>query len=71
MGSVRTVDLIDFYEQNLWNGIIGNQNRVQSPNMTQFIYPLPLGTGVTKPFENSNEHFPWCVVVDSNLRLRL
>ena len=52
----------DFYERALLNGIVGNQNQKASPNMTQFIYMLPLGGG-----GNWVEHFSppasWHVLV--------
>jgi len=50
----------DFYERALWNGLIGNQNLLD-PNMTQYIYMLPLGGGnITKPWGKSNSDFPCC-----------
>lgn len=56
----------DFYERALLNGVVGNQNRLD-PNMTSYIYMLPLGQGngpqggvVTKEWGKSNEGFPCC-----------
>merc|ERR1719247_847047 len=54
----------DFYERALLNGIVGNQ-KILSPNETQYIYMLPMGgapTGgaVTKAWGNSNHGFPCC-----------
>eukprot|EP00756_Hemistasia_phaeocysticola_P014971 Hpha_TRINITY_DN15377_c2_g13::TRINITY_DN15377_c2_g13_i1::g.88518::m.88518/K09955/K09955; uncharacterized protein len=52
--------LADFYERAMWNGIIGNQNK-EDPNMTQYIYMLPLGGGgIRKPWGRSDFAFPCC-----------
>lgn len=51
--------LADFYERALLNGIVGNQNRL-NPNMTSFIYMLPLGGVVRKPWQSSNQGFACC-----------
>jgi len=51
--------LADFFERALLNGMMGNQNRL-NPNMTRFIYMLPLGGVVRKPWSDSNRGFPCC-----------
>jgi hypothetical protein len=51
--------LFDFYERALYNGLIGNQNRLD-PTMTSFIYMLPLGPGVHKAWGRSDDGFPCC-----------
>ena len=53
------VSLADFYEKAMLNGIVGNQKRDAAS--TSFIYMLPLGgTGMTKPWGNSQRDFPCC-----------
>lgn len=53
----------DYYERALLNGLIGNQN-VQGPytgDDVGFIYMLPLGPSVTKPWGSGiNSGFPCC-----------
>ena len=51
--------LFDFYERAIWNGILGNQNRLD-PAVTSFIYMLPMGSGVKKPWGKSNYGFVCC-----------
>ncbi len=52
--------LADFYERALLNGMTGNQRRLD-PNMTSFIYMLPLGGGgLRKGWGTSNTGFPCC-----------
>ncbi len=56
---------MDFYERALFNGLIGNQNRLapydEPSGTTGFIYMLPLGGGgITKPWGASNVGFPCC-----------
>ena len=56
----------DFYERALFNGLIGNMNRLPpynpSSHQVGFIYMLPLGGGgITKPWGNSVDGgFPCC-----------
>lgn len=49
----------DFYERAILNGIIGNQNRLDS-SMTSYIYMLPLGGVQTKAWGKSDFGFPCC-----------
>eukprot|EP00050_Salpingoeca_kvevrii_P017944 m.69452 g.69452 ORF g.69452 m.69452 type:complete len:836 (-) comp7818_c0_seq2:170-2677(-) len=50
----------DYTERALLNGIMGNQNQLD-PDMTSFIYMLPLGgSGLHKPWGKSNSGFPCC-----------
>jgi hypothetical protein len=57
----------DYYERALMNGLVGNQNRQgpyapdANPNTVGFIYMLPLGPAVTKPWgDGINAGFPCC-----------
>jgi hypothetical protein len=57
--------LADWYERSLFNGLIGNMNRLNPYNASEhvvgFIYMLPLGgSGLTKPWGASTEGFPCC-----------
>jgi len=54
----------DFYERALFNGLLGNQNRLspydESTHSTGFIYMLPLGGANNKPWGSSITGFPCC-----------
>lgn len=54
----------DFYERALWNGILGNQRRVDPTGVTSYIYMLPLGSAgsgvVRKAWGRSDYGFPCC-----------
>jgi len=57
--------IFDFYERALFNGLIGNQNRLSpydpSAHVTGFIYMLPVGGGgIRKGWGASNVGFPCC-----------
>jgi len=51
--------LAEYYERAILNGIVGNQNRLAT-GATSYIYMLPLGGVVTKPWGKSDFGFPCC-----------